>query len=268
MQFSVVGGDALLKDPNITVESIRGAAHRQIWMNTREGTFVDVKTRQAIALGLDRQALIDTVLLGKGDLGNDHPIAPVYEYWDKTQPQRTRDIEKAKSLLKESGKEGLKITLHAPKLQEIPQLAELVQTQLKEIGVEITLAIESTSTFYDQWCKTYDPICEGGQEFGIVDYGNRGTPVVYLVKAYTTGEWNSAHYKSDTFNAAVAKYQASLDTPGRAKAMVDVQKIATEDVPYAIPYFYNSLTAHAKNVSGVVVSGLGHFECGKAGFAA
>ena len=268
VQFSVVGGDALLTDTNITVESIRGAAHRQIWMNTREGTFMDVKVRQAIALGLDRQALIDTVLKGKGDIGNDHPVAPVYEYWDSKQPQRTRDVAKAKSLLKDAGKEGLKITMYAPKLQEIPQLAELVQTQLKEIGVEITLNIESTSTFYDEWCKTYDPICDGGKEFGIVDYGNRGTPDVYLVKAYTTGEWNSAHYKSDTFNAAVAKYQASLDTPGRAAAMVDVQKIATEDVPYAIPYFYNSLTAHAKNVSGVVVSGLGHFECGKAGFTA
>ena len=273
VQFSVLGGDALLADSNIVVEAIRGSAHRQIWMNVREGTFTDVKVRQAVAMGLDRQALIDTVLLGKGDIGNDHPIAPVYEFFDATQAQRERDIDGAKALLKEAGKEGLAVTLHAPKLQEIPQLAELVQSQLKEIGMVVTLNIESTDTFYDEWCKVYDSTvepagCDGGQEFGIVDYGNRGVPDVYLVKAYTTGEWNSAHYISEPFNTAVAAYQASLDLAGRQAAIKDVQKIANEDVPYAIPYFYNSLTAYSKKVGGIVASGLGHYELGKAGFLA
>ena len=268
VQFSVVGGDALLADPNVIVEGTRGAAHRQIWMNTREGNFADVRVRQAVALGIDRQALIDTVLRGKGDIGNDHPIAPVYEFFDAAQPQRERDIEKAKALLKEAGKEGLSITMHVPKLQEIPQLAELIQTQLKDIGMNIELNVESTDTFYDEWCKTYDPICDGGQEFGIVDYGNRGVPDVYLVKAYATGEWNSAHYVSKPFNAAVSEYQASLDLAGRKTAISKVQKIANEDVPYVIPYFYNTLYAHSKKVGGIVASGLGHFEMGKAGFLA
>jgi len=268
VQFSLIGGDALLADPSVVVESIRGAAHRQVWMNTREGTFADVKVRQAIALGLDRQALIDTVLGGKGDIGNDHPIAPVYEFFDASQPQRERDVDKAKALLEEAGKAGLAITMHVPKLQEIPQLAELMQTQLKDIGMDITLNVESTDTFYDQWCKTYDPICDGGQEFGIVDYGNRGTPDVYLVKAYATGEWNSAHYVSEPFNAAVTAYQASLDLAGRQAAIKDVQAIANEDVPYAIQYFYNSLMAYKNNVTGIVASGLGHYYLGTAGFVA
>jgi len=269
VQFSVTGGDALLADPNLTVEAIRGAAHREIWMNTREGSdFHDVRVRQAIALGLDRQALIDTVLKGKGDIGNDHPIAPVYSFFDATQPQRERDVAKAKELLAAAGKTGLKTTLYAPKLQEIPQLAELVQSQLKDIGVEVTLNVESTDTFYDEWCKTYDPICDGGKDFGIVDYGNRGTPDVYLVKSYATGEWNSAHYDSEPFKAAVKEYQASLDEAGRAAAIKKIQQIANEDVPYAIPYFYNSLTAYSKKVSGIVASGLGHYEMGKAGFIA
>jgi peptide/nickel transport system substrate-binding protein len=273
VQFAVIGGDALLADSNITIESIRGAAHRQLWMNTREGNFTDVRVRQAVALGLDRQALIDTALSGRGDIGNDHPIAPVYEFFDASQPQRERDVEKAKALLEEAGKAGLEITMHVPKLQEIPQLAELIQTQLKDIGMNITLNVESTDTFYDRWCKVYDSEvapagCDGGEEFGIVDYGNRGTPDVYLVKAYATGEWNSAHYISEPFNAAVAEYQASLDLAGRKAAITKVQAIANEDVPYVIPYFYNSLMAYSNSVKGIVASGLGHYELGKAGFVA
>ncbi len=272
VQFSVVGGDALLADKNINVEVIHGSAHRQIWMNTREGDFKDVKVRQAVALGIDRKALIDNVLKGKGDIGNDHPIAPIYGFFDSTQPQRARDVAKAKQLLKDAGKEGLAATMAFPKLQEIPQLAQLLQSQLKEIGMNVTLQQEK-EVDGEEWCKVYDSKvepagCDGGMDFGIVDYGPRGVPDVYLVKAYATGEWNSAHYISEPFRAAVKKYQGSLDLEGQKTAIKDIQKIANEDVPYAIPYFYNSLIAYSKKVGGVVATGLGHFYCGKAGFTA
>ena len=271
IQFAVSDADALFKDKSITVDAIRGAGHRQIWMNVREGTFKDIRVRQAVSLGIDRQALVDTVLQGRGDIGNDHPIAPAYEFFDSSQPQRKRDVEKAKALLKEAGKEGLAITMHAPDLQEIALLAEVVQSQLKEIGMDITLNVESTSTFYTRWCKVYDSKtapagCDGGEEFGIVDYGNRATPDVYLVKAYATGEWNSAHYLSEEFNKAVAAYQATIDLKSRKEAIKKVQEIANRDVPYVIPYFYNTLTAYKKNFTGVKHTGLGHYFVGMAGF--
>jgi hypothetical protein len=107
VQLSVIGGEAILNNPDqFTVTAIRGAAHRQLWMNVREGTFTDVNVRTAIALAFDRQALVDTALGGKGDVGNDHPIAPVYEFFDASLAQRERDVEKAKSLLDGAGKAG------------------------------------------------------------------------------------------------------------------------------------------------------------------
>ena len=242
-------------------------------MNVRDDSspFKDKRVRQAVALGIDRQALIQTLFKGAADIGNDHPIAPVYSFFDKTQPQRTRDVAKAKALLKEAGKENLKMKFYAPKLQEIPELAQLVQTQLKDIGMDLELVVESTDTFYDQWCKVYDSKvepagCDGGQNFGIVDYGNRGWPDVYLLKAYSTGEWNSAHYNSPDFKAAVAEYQKSFDNTARSAAIKKVQAIANEDVPYVIPYFYQTQFAHSKKVSGIRASGLGHYDVSKASF--
>ena len=274
VQFPVIGGEAVFAQADkYTVEGIRGASHRQIWMNTREGNFADKRTRQAIALGLDRQAIIDTVLRGKGDLANDHPIAPIYDFFDATQPQRKRDVEKAKALLAETGKTGMSVTLNVVDLQEIGKTGELVQSQLKEIGIDVKLNVESSDTFYSKWCAVYDSTnepagCDGGEEFGIVDYGNRATPDVYLVKAYSTGEWNSAHFSNAGFNEAVTAYQAALDTSGRAKAIKTVQEIANDEVPYAIPYFVNSLTAYSSKVAGIQQTGLGHYYLGKAGFVA
>lgn len=271
--FAVQGGDALLSNDEVVVESIPGASHRQLWMNTREGTFTNKPLRQAIAWAINRQELIDVILKGKGVIGNDHPIAPAYEYFDPSLAQREQDLDKAKALMEEAGlADGIDLTMHVPDLVEIPQLAELMQTQLKEIGVNVTLNVESTDTFYDRWCKVYDSTnepagCDGGEEFGIVDYGNRGTPDVYLVKAYATGEWNSAHYVSEDFRAAVKEYQAALDLDGRKAAVKKIQAIAQEDVPYVIPYFYDSLFAYKKGVTGIVATGLGHFYLGAAGFA-
>jgi peptide/nickel transport system substrate-binding protein len=272
VQFSVIGGDALLNDPNIVVETIHGSAHRQIWMNCREGDFSNVKVRQAVALGLDRQALLDTLLKGKGDIGNDHPISPIYPFFDATLPQRKRDVAMAKQLLSDAGKPGLSATMYFPNLQEIPQLAQLVQSQLKEIGMNVSLQQEK-NVDGDEWCKVYDSKkepagCDGGMDFGIVDYGPRGVPDVYLVKAYATGEWNSAHYISEPFRAAVKSYQSAVDLDAQKSAIKDIQKIANTDVPYGIAYFYNTLLAHSKKVTGIVATGLGHFYCGKAGFTA
>jgi len=272
VQFSVLGGDALLNDPNIVVETIHGSAHREIWMNCREGDFTDVRVRQAVALGIDREALISTLLKGKGDIGNDHPISPIYPFFDASQAQRTRDVAKAKQLLSDAGKAGLAATMYFPNLQEIPALAQLIQSQLKDIGMNVTLQQEK-NVDGDEWCKVYDSKkepagCDGGMDFGIVDYGPRGVPDVYLIKAYATGEWNSAHYISEPFRAAVKAYQTATDLDGRKAAIKDVQKIANADVPYVIPYFYNTLLAHTKKVTGIVATGLGHFYCGKAGFTA
>lgn len=262
VQFSVVGGDAIL-DGDFTVLSSQTANHREIWMRCDEGQFTDVRVRQALALTLDRDLMIEQLFKGKAQIGNDHPIAPVYEYFDDSVPQRGRDIEKAKQLLADAGAEGLKVVLNAPDLQEIKQLAELVQSNAKEAGIEITLNIEGTDTFYTKWCATYP--CAGGAEFGIVDYGHRGTPDTYLNAAFKTGgQWNSSQYGNTAFDDAFKEYQVALDVETHKTACKKIETILNEDTPAAIPYFYDYLSAHTKKFTGIKVSALGQIFLDKA----
>ena len=112
-QFQVVaGGEALLNDPNIIVTELQAAQHRQIHMRADQEPFEDKRVRQAMALLLDRPAIIEAFFQGKADLGNDHPFAPVYPYTDPTVPQREVDVEAAKQLLADAGKdEGFEVEL-------------------------------------------------------------------------------------------------------------------------------------------------------------
>ena len=265
VQFSVVGGDALLNDSNFNTIKMRTATHRQIWMNCKTGQFTDKRVRQAFALSLDRQALIDTLFKGTADIGNDSVIAPLYPFFDKSVPQRTRDTAKAKQLLADAGfPNGLKATLHAVDLQEMPQLAELVQIQAAEGGFTLELNVESDSTFYStEWCPASP--CAGSAELGIVDYGHRATPDVYLLKAFKTGgDWNSSEYSSPDLDAAILEYQASADLDKRTAACKKIETIMLEDTPAAIPYFYNYLGGFSKSFTGVRLSALGQMLLDKA----
>jgi peptide/nickel transport system substrate-binding protein len=262
VQFQVIGGDALLNDPNFEALGFRAATHREIWMRCDTGQFADKAVRQAFALSIDRPALIETLFRGKADLGNDHVIAPIYPYFDDSIPQRVRDIEGAKTLLADAGfADGLDVVLHAGDLQEIPQLAELLQLQAKEAGFNVEIALESLDTFYGaQWCpaEPADPPCSGAAELGIVDYGHRSTPDVYLNAALATnGIWNSSQYSSADFDAAFAEFQAAIGVDKQKAACTKIETVLNDETPIALPYWYNYLTGTLKTFTGVRVSALG-----------
>jgi peptide/nickel transport system substrate-binding protein len=265
VQFDVLSGEALLDDPNTNVIATRAALHRQIWMRVDEGQFAKKEVRQALALSLDRDAMIQQLFNGRADIGNDHVIAPIYPYFDDSVPQRTRDVEKAKSLL---GGQTITATLHAGQLLEIPDLAVLIQSNEKDAGFNLEVAVESLDTFYGaQWCpaEPKDPPCSGAAELGIVDYGHRATPDVYLNAALKTkGIWNSSQYASKEFDDAFAEFQAAIGVDAQKAACTKIETILNEDVPIALPYFYNYLAGSSKKYQGIYSSALGQMFFSKA----
>ena len=265
VQFDVLSGEALIDDPNTNVIATKAALHRQIWMRVDEGQFAKKEVRQALAYSLDREAMIQQLFNGRADIGNDHVIAPIYPYFDDSVPQRTRDIEKAKSLL---GGQTITATLHAGQLLEIPDLAVLIQSNAKEAGFNLDVAVESLDTFYGaQWCpaEPADPPCSGAAELGIVDYGHRATPDVYLNAALKTkGIWNSSQYASKEFDDAFAEFQAAIGVEAQKAACNKIETILNEDVPIALPYFYNYLAGSSKKYQGIYSSALGQMFFNKA----
>jgi peptide/nickel transport system substrate-binding protein len=269
VQFQVVGGEALFDNPDFNVVGFPTAAHRQIWMRCDTGQFADKRVRQALGYSLDRQQLVDVLFKGKADIGNDHVFAPLYPFTDKSVPQRERDIDKAKQLLADAGfPDGLKAVLHFGELQEIPELAQLIQQQAAEAGFELELAGESLDTFYGaQWCpeEPKDPPCSGAAELGIVDYGHRAVPDVYLNAALSTGGiWNSSQYASPEFDAAFADWQAAVGLDAQKAAAKALEEILLEDTPIVVPYHYNYISGWSKKFDGIRVSALGQIFLDKA----
>src|SRR5918996_6167138 len=104
--FSVSGGRALLDDENVQVIAISTATHRQLHMRTDKEPFTDKRVRQAIALTLDRPALVEGLWEGRAEIGNDSPFAPLYPSTDTNVAQRQQDLEQARQLLADAGQES------------------------------------------------------------------------------------------------------------------------------------------------------------------
>lgn len=260
-QYSASGGKALLNDPNVKTIEARAAQHREVHMRTDREPFKDPRVRQAVALLINRKNLVDGLFEGKADVGNDSPFAPAYPYTDKSIPQREQDVAKAKELLSAAGKGGgFNVTLDTHEFFELPDLAALIQNDLKQANINVKLRITDSSTYYEKYWLS-------GSDFGITEYGHRGVPNVYLKAVLTSdGVWNAPHIKNKELDRAIADFTAALDPGAQKTAASKVQKMLVEETPLIIPYFYFFLTGVKNNVGGVTASPMGHVELEQAGF--
>ena len=255
-------GAVLLNDPNMNIVELKSAAHRQLWMRCDKGAVMDPKVRQAIAWTMDRQKMIDKALGGHGTVANDQVIFSLYPYFDEAAAeQRTQDIDKAKALLAEAGASDLTIELPYIKAIDMTSMAVLAADGMKQAGINVKLVGSDYGTFYGKyWCpaEPAKPPCSGASDAGIVDYGHRGTPDVYLNAALATdGVWNSSQYADAAFDDAFAKWSAAVSVDDQKSTAAAVQANLWENVPVGIPYTINTLGAFNNKYQGIVTTAMG-----------
>jgi peptide/nickel transport system substrate-binding protein len=262
-QFAVAGAQELLTG-SYNVIKLKSSAHRQLSMRNDKAPFTDPRVRQAIALTLDRPAIVKALFQGFADVGNDSPFAPVYPSTNTSVAQRTKDIAKAKSLLAAAGHgSGFSTQLVTENFVEIPQYAQIVAQSAKEIGVNISLKVESSTQYYGK--ATFGNSDWLDATMSLVDYGHRGVPNVFLtspLETYNaktgTGTWNAAHFSNAQYDKLVAQYIAASDLGTQKTLAGQIETLLLAQTPIIFGYFYNYLTATTKGVTGVYPTAVGH----------
>ncbi len=261
-QFDVLGGDALFDDPNIASMPTRAARTARSGCAATTGSS-PTRGAPGVRASVDRPALIEQLSTGKADLGNDHLDRADLPVLRRLRvPQRERDIDKAKALLTDAGHADLTATLHAGELQEIPELAELLQEPGQEAGFNLEYRCRepdrstARSGARPSRRTRRAPV---RPSLGIVDYGHRATPDVYLnARSRRNGIWNSSQYMSPGLRRGLRRVPGSRRRrrpEGRVQEDRDDPQRRT--CPSALPYFYNFLAGNSKNFTGVSSSALG-----------
>jgi peptide/nickel transport system substrate-binding protein len=268
-QFSVSGAQELLTG-SYNIIKLKSSAHRELSMRCDQAPFTDPRVRQAIALTLNRPAIVQALFKGYADVGNDSPFAPVFPSTDTSVPQRTQSISQARSLLAAAGhRSGFSTQLITEQFLEIPEYAQVVAQSAKEIGVNISLKVESSSQYYGK--ATFGNSDWLDATMSLVDYGHRSVPNVFLTAPLErinaksgTGSWNAAHFNNSQYDKLVAQYIAAADLSTQRSLAGQIETLLLAQTPIIFGYFYNYLTATASSVSGVYPTAIGHLFLNKA----
>ncbi len=263
-QIPVLQGVGLLNDPNFDIISTPSTAHQQVHMRVDLDPFKDKRVRRAIALCLDRPAIVKGLMKGRAQIGNDSPFAAAYPSTDPSVAQREKNIAEAKQLMEAAGMAGgFETTLTTEKYLEIPDFAVLIQNAVKEIGGKINLSVLDQGAYYGDAVPGKSPWLDS--DMGITDYGHRGVPNVFLsAPLRSDGTWNSAHFKNAEYDALVTTYFASLDLESQRATAGKIQNLLLDETPVMFVYFFDFLTATKKGAGGVNPTAMGHLLLGQA----
>jgi peptide/nickel transport system substrate-binding protein len=262
-----------LESGGATTQSVPTAQHRQIYMDASQPPFGDKRVRQAMALMLDRPLLVQGLLGGFGIVGNDHPIWEVFPMFDPAAvTQREADLATAQSLLEAAGVGGgFSAALDTLQFAEMEDLAQLVQASAAQLNVDLTVGVYDSGTYYqDYWCSfPYEGPCTPGgvQSMGIVNYGHRGVPNVYMgAPLLSDGQWNASHWVNSDYDQLFADFTAAPDLDVQRQLAGQIQAMLWDEVPFIVPYFIDFISVTVPNFQGLQVTGMGHYDITNAGF--
>ncbi len=235
--------DVLDKIPNGVLHEAVTAQTGVARMRVTEAPFDNVKVRQAVAMCMNHDQLLQIAYRGKGAPGENHHVAQIHpEYFQLPKPKP--DPAAAKALLAEAGHpDGLtiKIDLGAAEAWHLAAMQGFKQ-QLEPAGITLDLNPMPGASYWDVWDKT---------PFGFTSWTHRPLGVMVMNLAYRSGvPWNESAYSNPAFDAALDKASSILDVNERRAAMEEVQSILQNDAVIAQPLWRSIFTATTDKVKG------------------
>lgn len=211
-----------------------------IGMNNMKEPFTDVRVRRAMNHAINVQEILDTVLEGDGELAVSPLQKSVFGATTDVQTYEY-DPEKAKALLAEAGyPNGFKTTISTDDGAVRTRISELVQGQLKEVGVEAEVDTM-------EWSKYLEMTGKGNSEMFILGWStNTGDADYGLSAPFMTKNQGDAgnryFYSNKEVDKLLTDAAHEIDTDKRKALYVKAQQTIKEDAP-SILLFHKSINA-------------------------
>jgi len=247
-----------------------GFSYTYLGFNLTRQPFDDIRVRQALAFAIDRQELVDGVLLGLGEVLAT-PYKPGTRWVNQSIKPRPFSLQKAQALLAEAGwtkKEGQKFVSKNNKPLSFTILtnngnkkradtATIIQQRLKQIGIQVNIRLVEWSAFIENFINKRD------SDAVILGWSLSPDPDQFNIwHSSQTGErqFNFLSYANPKVDQALEQARLTFDLDKQKQWYDTMQQEIHQDVPVVFLYAGYSLPAIHKRIKGIEVApaGIGH----------
>jgi len=239
--------------------------------NSRVEQLSDARVRRALTLGTNRAEIVEALLGGYGRVANSS-VPPFHWAHDASLAAvDAYDPEEARRLLEEAGwvdrdgdgvrenAEGLRMELEVKfndGNQERQDVAEIMQAQLSQIGVDIRPTVVEWTTLVEQMTTT--------REFDGVVLGWVTELKVDDTDLFASDRSEAPYAFSGTNNAELDELLYTLQTiPDRDEARplwIEYQRVLNEEHPYTFLFYPDRLAGVNERVNGVRMDVRGEWQ--------
>ena len=248
----------LQADPNLKVEEQEGLNIGYMAYNTMQAPFDKAEVRKALNMAVNKQAIIDAVYQGAGQVAVN-PIPPTMWGYNKDVKDDPYDPEAAKKMLEEAGVKDLSMKIWAmpvsrPYNPNAQRVAEMIQADYAKIGVKAEI-VSYEWTEYRERGKAKDR--DGTFELGWT--GDNGDPdnFFFLLGCDAIGQSNYANWCNKEFDDLLQKGKATTDQAERTKIYEEAQVVFKREAPWLTLAHSKVFMPMSKNVEGFVMDPLG-----------
>ena len=235
----------LRRDKNLQIFPITGNKHVTLPMLTDQAPFDNLDVRLALKYAINRDEILQKIVKGQGEVGNDSPIGPanIYRATAEELPQRPYDPEKAKFHLKQAGMENLSLQIHLADsaFEGAVDAGQLYAEAAKAAGISLEVVREPDDGYWSNvwlkkpWCASY--------------WGGRPTEDWMFSQVYAAGaDWNETHWDNERFNQLLVEARSELDPAKRRELYVEMQRLVHDDGGAVIPVFMAYTHAATKSI--------------------
>jgi peptide/nickel transport system substrate-binding protein len=261
---------ALRDAPGLETASGPGSNVWYLNFNVADAALRDKRVRQAVALAMDRRAIVAALWRGHARLADT--LLPTGQWAAATDAELAHyphDPARAAALLQAAGhpagRDGvrLRLTLKISQDETTRLLAAVLQQQLRAAGIELRIRSAEFGTFYAD-------VTHGAFQMYILKWiGSNEDPDIYRYMV-SSGSFppkgaNRGHYVNARVDELLAKAAAETGPAAEVEARrrteyVEVQQILADELP-AIPLWDpENEVVHTRRLQGVVSRGDGNFD--------
>lgn len=238
-----------LEAAGVTVTSEPSSATYDMLINHSAAPFDNLKFRQAVSFGIDRQVINDAVTAGYGTAASSI-FSPKLNFFDTNLKVIARDVEKAKALLAESGTAdpSFELMTNAGTTDE-EKAAVLIQAQLAEIGITVTVSAIDPGQAWTQ-------LIAGEYQAQMNWWYNETTDPDNAVRWCIWGAGDNksyyTRYNNEEVNKLIDAAAGEEDQAKRAEMYAKMQQIAVDEVAQVALYHPTWTSARSAAVTGLI----------------